>query len=122
MAGFDARHLLSSARRPRIPTMTKLFTPRDENELMMVRSLLDCEGIPYLIHNEHFGGLYPGLNMFPFNERIILVDESDYERAWALARDFMRTMEETPPPAAELPPISNIRRPDCSPQNTDTGA
>jgi hypothetical protein len=100
--------------------MTKLMAPRDENELMMVRSLLDGEGIAYHIHNEHFGGLYPGLNIFPFNERIILVDESDYDRAWALARDFIEAMEKKS--SDSLPGISSIRPPDCSPQNTDTGA
>jgi hypothetical protein len=100
--------------------MTKLMAPRDENELMMVRSLLDCEGIAYCVHNEHFGGLYPGLNIFPFNERVILVDESDYERAWALTRDFIEAMEKTS--AGEPSSVSSIRPPDCFPQNTDTGA
>jgi hypothetical protein len=100
--------------------MTKLLVPRDENELMMLRSLLEAEGIVYHVHNEHFGGLYPGLNIFPFNERVIFVNESDYERAWSVARDFRTAMERNPP--AEKGRVSTIRPPGCFPQNTDNDA
>jgi putative signal transducing protein len=86
--------------------------------LMMLMSLLESEGITYRIQNEHFGGLYPGLNIFALNERIILVDESDYERAWLVTRDFREAMEQ-PPKAGS---ISTIHRPGCLPQNTDNGA
>ena len=102
--------------------MTKLLAPRDENELMVFRSVLECEGIPYRIQNEHFGGLYPGLNIFALNERIIFVDESDYERAWVVARDFLKAMERTSGTRPETGSISTIHPPECSPRNTDTGA
>lgn len=102
--------------------MTRLLAPRDENELMMLRSVLECEGIPYQIQNEHFGGLYPGLNIFALNERIILVDESDYERAWVIAHDFIETMQRTSRTGPEKGSVSTIHRPDCFPRNTDTGA
>ena len=102
--------------------MTRLLTPRDENELMMLRSVLECEGITYQIQNEHFGGLYPGLNIFALNERIIFVDESDYERAWVVARDFLKAVAKTPGSHPAKGSISTIHRPDCFPRNTDTGA
>jgi len=102
--------------------MTKLLAPRDENELMVLRSVLECEGIPYRIQNEHFGGLYRGLNIFALNERIIFVDESDYERAWVVARDFLKAMERTSGTSPETGSISTIPRPECFPRNTDTGA
>lgn len=76
--------------------MTKLLSPRDENELMILTSLLACNDIKFYIQNEFFGGLYPGLNIFPFNERVILVAESDFDRASLLARDFLNAMEESP--------------------------
>ncbi len=79
--------------------MTKLLSPRDEAELMVLTSLLECNGIGFYVQNEFFGGLYPGLNIFPFNERVILVAESDFARASLLARDFLRT--ETEPPEYE---------------------
>ena len=76
--------------------MTKLLSPRDEAELMVLTSLLECNGITYHVQNEFFGGLYPGLNLFPFSERVILVAESDFDRASLLARDFLNAMVEPP--------------------------
>jgi len=78
--------------------VTKLLVPRDENELMIVESLLESDGIAFQIQNEHFGGLYPGLNFFPFSERVILVAESDLQRASLLVRDFLKATEGTPEP------------------------
>ena len=76
--------------------MTKLLSPRDEAELMVLTSLLECNGIGFHVQNEFFGGLYPGLNIFPFNERVILVAESDFDRASLLAHDFLRSATEPP--------------------------
>ena len=102
--------------------MTKLLAPRDENELMILMSVLECEGIAYQIQNEHFGGLYPGLNIFALNERIIFVDEADYQRAWVVVRDFLKAVERPSRTDSEVGSISTIRRPVDSPRNTDTGA
>lgn len=76
--------------------MTKLLIPSDENELMLITSLLEGDGIDFLVQNEYFGGLYPGLNIFPFNERVILVAEADFDRASLLARDFLESIEGRP--------------------------
>ena len=82
--------------------MTKLLVPRDENELMLLRSILECNGIEFHVQNEHFGGLYPGLNIFPFNERVILVAESDFDRASLLTHDFLESMKEPSEPGGEV--------------------
>ena len=76
--------------------MTKLMAPRDENELILLTSLLEGNGIDFFVQNEYFGGLYPGLNIFPFNERVILVSEADFDRASLLARDFLESIEDKP--------------------------
>ena len=76
--------------------MTKLLAPHDENELMLLTSLLEGNGIEFLVQNEYFGGLYPGLNIFPFNERVILVSEADFDRASLLTRDFLESIEGKP--------------------------
>ncbi|TAL12546.1 MAG: DUF2007 domain-containing protein [Nitrospirae bacterium] len=76
--------------------MAKLLSPRDEAELMVLTSLLECNGITFYVQNAFFGGLYPGLNIFPFSERVILVAESDLDRASVLARDFLDAMGESP--------------------------
>jgi hypothetical protein len=102
--------------------MTRLLAPRDENELMVLMSVLECEGIAYQIQNEHFGGLYPGLNIFALNERIIFVDEADYQRAWVVVRDFLKAVERPSRTDGEVGSISTIHRPSDSPRNTDNGA
>jgi len=76
--------------------MTKLLAPRDENELILITSLLKGDGIDFFVQNEYFGSLYPGLNIFPFNERVILVAEADFDRASLLARDFLESIEVEP--------------------------
>ena len=76
--------------------MTKLLSPRDEAELMLLTGLLECNGIAFHVQNEFFGGLYPGLNIFPFSERVILVAESDLARASLLAGDFLKAMADAP--------------------------
>jgi hypothetical protein len=81
--------------------MTKLLVPHDETELMLLTSILESSGIEFYVQNEHFGGLYPGLNIFPFNERVILVAESDFDRASLLARDFLESMKEPSEPGGE---------------------
>lgn len=80
--------------------MTRLLVPRDENELMVVKSLLESDGILFQIQNEHFGGLYPGLNVFPFSERVILVAEADLDRASLLVHDFLKATEGSPEPGS----------------------
>lgn len=65
----------------------ELLVPRDENEMIMIRSLLESGDIPYQIHNDNFGTLYPGPGNFALNERAIFVDESDYEAATVLIRE-----------------------------------
>jgi hypothetical protein len=60
-----------------------LIEPQDEGELALVKSLLDGNNIRYFVQNEHFGSLYPGLSL-PFNRRVVMVDESDLDRAGIL--------------------------------------
>lgn len=88
----------------------------------MLRSLLDAEGIAYSVQNDHFGGLYPGLNIFALNERIIYVAEPDYERALQVVNDFLNTTQRPSREVSEQGTISTIHPPGCFPQNKDTGA
>ena len=63
--------------------MVKLIESHDEGELALIKSLLERNGIPYFVQNEHFGSLYPGLAL-PFNARVVMVEESDIARAGTL--------------------------------------
>ena len=61
--------------------MMKLYTPSDESELIFIRSLLEAEGIPYYVQNEHFGSMYSGAYLRNFNEKTIMVPEEFWDEA-----------------------------------------
>jgi hypothetical protein len=81
--------------------MKALCRPRTSSELAIVESLLNAENIRFFVHNEHFGGLRVGPSMPLFNERTVLVEDEDYERAAAL-------IAEPPPPAEPAPPHERV--------------
>jgi hypothetical protein len=40
--------------------MIKLYSPKNDSELAIIRSILDREGIKYFVHNDPFGTLKGG--------------------------------------------------------------
>lgn len=70
-------------------TLLALIEPADEGELALIKSLLDGNDIRYVVQNEHFGGLYPGLSL-PFNRRVVMVEEQEYDRAGLLLSELRR--------------------------------
>ena len=61
--------------------MVHLMDAHDVGELAMIKSLLDGNRIPYVIHDEHVSSLYPGV---PFFVSRIMVDDSQRGRAITL--------------------------------------
>jgi hypothetical protein len=55
--------------------------PVDDAELLFLRSALEAADIPYFIVGEHFGSLYPGMQISSYNERSIRVPPGYAERA-----------------------------------------
>ena len=62
---------------------TKIYECHDEGEISFIKSLLEGNGITFVVENEHFGSLYPG-GTIPFNGRNILVPENDVDRVQVL--------------------------------------
>jgi hypothetical protein len=62
-------------------SMVMLSEPRNVSELMLIKSLLDGNGIGYLVRNEHVSSLYPGL---PALSSQVMVDERDHLHAEVL--------------------------------------
>lgn len=58
-----------------------LTSAQDVGELAMIKSLLDGNRIPYVVHGEHVSSLYPGV---PFMLSRVMVEEADHERAGTL--------------------------------------
>lgn len=47
--------------------------PQNESELAVMVSLLEANGIQHYVHNQGFGGLYPGMQIGLYNDRRIMV-------------------------------------------------
>lgn len=74
-------------------SFVKLIEPSDEGELAVIKSLLEGNSIRYFVRNEHFGSLYPGYAL-PFNARMVMVDEADFQRAETLVRRLSEDVAE----------------------------
>jgi hypothetical protein len=81
--------------------MRKLYRPRNELELTLIKSIFDGENIPYFVHNDNFGSLQIGPQIDLFNAKMIMVDEACYDRAKDLITDFLNNMDESTEPAKE---------------------
>lgn len=76
--------------------MIELYSPRGEMELLFLRSILDDAGIPYFIHNDTFGSLYPGRFAESYNRKILYVPEPHLGEARSLLREFFQRTGEPP--------------------------
>jgi len=65
--------------------MIPVYHPNNSSVLALAESLLGAEGIPYFVHNKHFGGLYPGVQLDLYNARTVMVPEAD----WLHAREAL---------------------------------
>lgn len=59
-------------------SMIRLTEPHSLGELVIVKSLLESNGIPYVVHHEHVSSLYPGV---PFLGTKVMIDSVDLSRA-----------------------------------------
>lgn len=74
--------------------MIKLYKPEDEEELLLIKSILESEEIPYFVHNERFGSLWVGPQIDLYNARTIMVPEEHYNRSKELIEDFLNRIKE----------------------------
>lgn len=73
--------------------MRKLYSPENDAELALIRSVLDGEGMKYFVHNNHFGSLKVGPKIDLFNAKTIMVPDDEYERAHEIIEDFISNQE-----------------------------
>jgi hypothetical protein len=69
--------------------MVKLYSPNNEVELAMIKSILDAEEINYFVQNDNFGSLEVGPQIALFNRRMIMVQDDQHERASELIKDYV---------------------------------
>lgn len=69
--------------------MIKIFSPKNEAELTVIRSILESERIPYHIRNEHFGSLYPGIAIKYINAKTLYVPREYKDDVLDLLNNFI---------------------------------
>ena len=62
--------------------------PENESELAVMVSLLEANGIQHYVHNQGFGGLYPGMQIGLYNDRRIMVPADQVAEARELLSVF----------------------------------
>lgn len=77
--------------------MIKIFSPKNEAELAVTKSLLESEGIPYHVKNEHFGSLYPGIAIKYINAKTVYVPREYETDAKDLLYNIIGDTETYPP-------------------------
>ena len=89
--------------------MKKLYIPKDESELAVIKSILDFAELPYYVRNEYFGSLYIGVAMGSFNSKPIFVHEDYFEDAKELLSKIVNEDEFEPLEQEEEPtPLESI--------------
>ncbi|MBI5190754.1 MAG: DUF2007 domain-containing protein [Nitrospirae bacterium] len=61
--------------------MIKLLIPDTEVQLALVKGILETEEIPYYVLNDHFGSMWAGAQIELYNQKAVMVDDADAERA-----------------------------------------
>jgi hypothetical protein len=81
--------------------------PGDAGELAVVKSLLEGNGIAYVVQHEHVGALYPGV---PFLSSRVMVAESEKDRAETLLSRLNLQIREMQISSSRRSHLPNLRR------------
>jgi len=68
--------------------MEKIYSARTEADLVVIRSLLEAEGISHFVHNDAFGSIVVGPLIDGYNAKSVMVPEPDVERARAVVARY----------------------------------
>lgn len=86
--------------------MVQLYSPRNEPDLLFLRSLFDDAEIRYYVRNDTFGSLYLGPHIEAYNRKILCVSQVDLDDARALLAEFLEhtggEIDPAPPPRTFL--------------------
>lgn len=69
--------------------MHKLYSPETELDLAFIKSLLESEGIPYFVHNDHYGSLNLGPKIDLLNAKTIFVNKIDAKNAKEIIDNYL---------------------------------
>jgi len=82
--------------------LINLYSPDNEIELALIKSLLEGASIPFYVQNDHFGSLYIGPQIRLFNRKMVMFSPDHEAAAREVLADFLRHQQARPePPAGE---------------------
>jgi len=73
--------------------LVTLCEPGDVGELALIKSLLDGNGIRYVVHHEHIGALYPGVSLLC--SRVMVEEREKLKAEVLLSRLALQIREAT---------------------------
>jgi hypothetical protein len=71
--------------------MITICHPVDDLELLFLRSALQAADIPHFVVGDHFGSLYPGMQIPSYNERSIRVPDGYVEEGLKVIEEVRAT-------------------------------
>ncbi len=95
---------------PEYARYINLYSPQNEIESSLLKSILDSEGISYFVRNDNFGSLEVGPHIGLFNAKMIKVQDDQYEKAKELLTDYLeKTHQEIEEPLRKYSLFDKIR-------------
>jgi len=74
--------------------MIRLYSPENEIQLAILRSIFEAEGIPIFVHNDHFGSMRTGMQIELLNRKTIMVSEVHFDQASLVMREYFKNLEQ----------------------------
>jgi hypothetical protein len=95
---------------PEYVNFINLYSPQNEIELSLIKSIFDSEGISYFVRNDNFGSLEVGPHIGLFNAKMLKVQDDQYEKAKELLTDYLeKTHEQIEEPLKKYSMFDKIR-------------
>lgn len=70
-----------------------VWTCVDPAQDLLVEGLLQAQAIPYLVRNDYFGAMFVGPSIPGYNQRVLLVSETDVDDARAAIAGVSGSMQ-----------------------------
>lgn len=69
--------------------MKKVYAPVSEEELLVLKSILEAQGVRYFTQNDNFGSLYAMGPFHSFTQKVLHVADEDERRAIEILGEYL---------------------------------
>ena len=74
--------------------MIKFYSPNDEVELALIKSILESNGVSFFVHNDHYGSLINGPRIGLLNAKTVFVSEDSAEKAQNIISEYLKNSQD----------------------------